>query len=341
MEDMAPQSRGADHLLEKLLFAQSWRFDFYQAVRLLEMLHPDRQPVGETADAQKESLRFRSAPDLDFPASDVCAVSQNGSDACPIRMEVSFMGLAGHHGVLPPPYTELIQERVRKKDTALRDFLDMFNHRFISLLYRVRKMTRIAFDGKNAAESHFARYLFCLMGMGTEGLQNRMSVKDRALLFYTGLLNQQPRSMKGLEAMLSHYFSVRIKGKQMCGQWYDLAEDQITKLGLKGQNSRLGHDAVIGKRVWEQQGKFELHIGPMNLEKFLDFLPGKSGHAAIGQLTRFYTGDQFDFDLVLILKKEEVPGMLLSVTKGARLGWTSWVKPSEDVPEWGQVRVRG
>ncbi|MEZ4525323.1 MAG: type VI secretion system baseplate subunit TssG, partial [Desulfobacterales bacterium] len=179
MEDMAPQSRGADHLLEKRLFAESWRFDFYQAVRLLEMLHPDRQAVGETADTQKESLRFCSSVDLDFPASDVCAISQNGSDASPIRMEVSFMGLAGHHGVLPPPYTELIQERVRKKDTALRDFLDMFNHRFISLLYRVRKMNRIAFDGKNAEQSHFARYLFCLMGMGTEGLQNRMRVKDR------------------------------------------------------------------------------------------------------------------------------------------------------------------
>jgi predicted component of type VI protein secretion system len=40
----------------------------------------------------------------------------------------------------------------------------------------------------------FARYLMPFIGLGTEGLRNRTSVPDEALVFYTGLLSLQPRS---------------------------------------------------------------------------------------------------------------------------------------------------
>ena len=38
--------------------------------------------------------------------------------------------------MLPYCYTELILERLREKDTSFASFLDIFNHRMISLFYR-------------------------------------------------------------------------------------------------------------------------------------------------------------------------------------------------------------
>ena len=47
------------------------------------------------------------------------------------------------------------------------------------------------------------------LGLGISGLRNRMGkeVPDRVLLPYAGLLNQQPRSMIGMELLLSDHYS--------------------------------------------------------------------------------------------------------------------------------------
>ena len=44
-------------------------------------------------------------------------------------MTVNFLGLAGCLGALDIPSTELVMRRTSNGDNALRDFLDIFNHR--------------------------------------------------------------------------------------------------------------------------------------------------------------------------------------------------------------------
>lgn len=338
---MAAYHRGSERILEDRLFDEAFCFDFYQAVRLIEMLHPEKISVGERSEADREAVRFRSKVSFEFPASAVEEIVRSPADGIPHDMLVNFIGLAANAGPLPAAYTELILERVQKKDTALRDFLDIFNHRIISLMYRVRKIFRMAFDFRSPEQTHFASYFFCLMGMGTEGLRQRMDVQDRALLFYTAILSRQIRSMSGLEAVLSDYFRVRVRGKQLCGRWYPLAQDQISKIGISGQNRLLGQDLVIGSRIWDQQGHFELEIGPLGLEKFLDFLPTGRAYRSLCQLTRFYAGTEFGFDFLLLLRKEEVPGTRLNTAGGSRLGWTSWLCTSEFKDACGRVKIKG
>ena len=75
-------------------------------------------------------------PSLAFPAAEIQRLELPEDDAGQPRMDVNFLGLTGPQGVLPIYYTQLIAERARLRDTAIRDFLDIFNHRMISLFYR-------------------------------------------------------------------------------------------------------------------------------------------------------------------------------------------------------------
>lgn len=348
---MAAHGWGTNRPLTELLFKKGYLFDFYQAVRILEVLNPEKTPVGEGSEPQKEVVRFKSKVDIEFPASDVSEIIPPDTDQLPERdrgsmghgdqseMIINFMGLAGCLGPLPASYTELIIERTWRKDTAFQDFLDIFNHRLASIIYRVRKTYRIGFDFKSPEESHFARYLFSLFGLGTDGLKRRMTVKDRGLLFYAALLAQQPRSMYGLESILHDYFKVKIKGNQFCGQWYHIDKDQVTRIGISGNNQILGKSALLGTRVWNQQGKFELYIGPLSFEEFLDFLPVGPSFLPLYQLSRFYVGIEFDFDFLLILRGGEVSESRLGDPEGPRLGWTSWLKTREFKAKYGKVRL--
>jgi type VI secretion system protein ImpH len=127
------------------LVEEGYRFAFVQAVRLLEEMLPERTPPAEGTDPGREVVRFRSRVRLDFPAGDVEEVAPPAG-AGPATMTVNVLGLAGALGPLPPHVTELLLERAAHKDGGLRDFLDLFNHRLVSIFYRARKKYRPALD---------------------------------------------------------------------------------------------------------------------------------------------------------------------------------------------------
>ena len=327
--------------VEEWLFEESYRFDFFQAVKLLQMIQENRAPIGDGSEPDKEALRIKSAVDLEFPASDVAKIDREPDGPVPTSITVNFLGLAGAHGPLPKPFTEMILERVREGDYALRDFLDIFNHRLLSLLFRSRRRYRLTLDNLPPGEDAFCGFLYSLAGLGTDGLRDQLKIKDRSMLRYTGLLAHQPRSLAGLEVLLSDHFQIPVKGTQLCGQWYQLDEDQQTSIGVSGRNQRLGVDSVVvGKRVWDQQGKFELALGPLTLKQFLDLLPLGSGFTPMCDLIKFYAGDQYDFSVRLKLKSSEVPPLKLSRHDGSRLSWTSWLREKgEKVGDEWQVTV--
>lgn len=336
---MGTQGGGAGRPVAERLFSEGYRFDFYQAVRLLEILRPESDPVGERSDPRGEPVRFRSHAGFDFPASDVVRVTRDGEDA-PAEMTVAFLGVAGGLGPLPRPFTELLLERVARKDTALRDFLDVFNHRLVSLMYRARKKHRLSLATSSPEESGVADYLYSLLGLGTPGLRGRMEVRERALLGYAGLLAQRPRSLVALERVLADYFQVRVKGDPLRGRWLALEEDQLTRIGEWGRNQVLGGGAVLGTRVWEQQGALELRVGPLSLEEFTDFLPTGTAFRPLCELTRFHAGTELDFTVRLLLKAEEVPPARLGGGAGTRLGWTSWLRTRDFAADDEQVVLR-
>jgi type VI secretion system protein ImpH len=313
--------------LERVLESEPYRFDFFQAVRLLEKLWPEGKPVGRFVRPQEEVVRFAAHASLIFPASQIQALERPPEG--PARMVVNFMGLFGPLGVLPQAYTELIIGRVRERDTALRDFLDLFNHRMISLFYQAWEKYRFAVAYERGERDRLSFVLLDLVGLGTPGLQNRQAVADDSLLYYAGLLAQHPRSAAALEQVLADYFEVPVEVEQFVGGWYRLdrpIQSWLTEGKL--ENEQLAVGTVLGDEVWEPQARVRIRLGPLALEQYLEFLPTGSAFEPLRALVRFFAGDELDFEVQLILKREEVPRCELGAeTKEApRLGWVSWAK---------------
>ena len=130
-----PEQSAVSGVIGQLL-SEGYRFGFFQAVRLLELWEGDRAPVGHDAAPQNEAVRFGSHASVEFPASQIYDVAASRDGTHPARMTVTFFGLNGPLGALPQHYTEIAIERLARKDGALLDFLDLFNHRLLSLFYR-------------------------------------------------------------------------------------------------------------------------------------------------------------------------------------------------------------
>jgi type VI secretion system protein ImpH len=302
-------------------------FGFFQAVRLLGRLAPERTPVGNDGPPGREVVRFRTSVSLEFPPSEIRDLRFDLDDPDrPPQMTVSFGGTTGPLGVLPTPYTELLIERVRYKDLALWEFLDLFNHRFLSLFYRAWRKYRFPLSYEAGGQDPFAEGLYALIGLGTEGLRDRQGVPDEVLLLYAGLIAQRPHSASALQCLIRDYFQVPVEILQFVGQWLEMDAADRSRLGTR--NSRLGADLVVGAKVWNNQSRFRIRLGRFGFESFLLFLPNGGAFRPLNQLLRFLVGLEYDFDIQPVLKKEEIPQCHLRSDAKAppMLGWTSWLK---------------
>jgi type VI secretion system protein ImpH len=351
---MAAEAGGKGPGLSGELFREGYRFDFFQAVRLLERLAQERarqdprcpqQPMGQDSPPDREAVRFRALPSLSFPAAAVSQISQPPADGPatdgplrPLEMVVAFLGLTGPQGVLPQHYTTLLLRRLRDKDYALRDFLDLFHHRSISLFYRAWEKYRLPFAYERfrleqaGEEADLCTWcLYCLVGLGTAGLRGRLEIDDEAFLYYSGHFAHYPRSAVALEGMLADYFELPVRVQQAQGQWLTLdAEDRSLLPGPElpqGRNHQLGVSVIVGERIWDVQSKFRLRLGPVSYAQFRRLMPNGDGLRPLCQFTRAYVGPELDFDVQPVLKAAEVPWCRLGAdgSDGAYLGWNTWV----------------
>ena len=191
---MATPSRRKDIALGQRLRDEPWRFEFFQAVRLLELMALGRKPVGYDFPPDQEVVRFRALPSRSFPGGSLARIDTRRGDrgrSGALEMQVAFMGLIGPAGVLPESYLELVLHRQRDRDYALRDFLDLFNHRTISLFYRAWEKYRFPVSYERARRKPGTPELFtwcleCLVGTGTARQKGRLPFHDEVLLRYAG-----------------------------------------------------------------------------------------------------------------------------------------------------------
>jgi len=248
--------------LAELLTKEPYCFSFFAALQVLAQVAAKSGAVNEEPRSAVEQIRFRAHQSLSFPASELWELQKPGEQYKPAggksiaEMTVAFLGLTGSMGTLPRPYTELVMQRIRKGDHALRDFLDIFNHRLIQAFAQAGAKYRFYFNYAEAAIREqprqaqgeqklraffleerpaldlFSQILLDLGGLGTgllrykdsqrSRLAPRHEIPDSVVRYYSGPLGQTHRCAISLARMVADYFQVAAEIVPFVGQWIQL-----------------------------------------------------------------------------------------------------------------------
>ena len=310
------------------LLTHPYRFEFFQAVTVLrsaveaddEGVRSEIAPVGR--------IRLTATPTMGFPASDVTRVAEDeDQDGRPrFEIEVPFLGLYGPSSPLPSFVTEHVIARDRDND-ALRDFLDVFNHRVIELLFAISRKYRHSATYRNGGTDPISRYVIALTGLLSLGSSDsRLSLES--LLPFAGPLAVAGHSAALLATLVSNQFDgVPARVEEFVLRRAAVDEAQIGRLGTA--NVSLGDDWVLGASVPDLTGKFRLWIGPVGIDRYIGFLPGSPDRTRLTGLIDATVCTPLDYDVVLILRDEEVPQWQLG--QSAALGHYTWLTHDKNV----------
>jgi type VI secretion system protein ImpH len=281
-------------------------FDFLAAVRLIEGNAP-QAPIGFLGPVEDERLRLRPQLELVFANSDISSIRQvrTVDERTRFDMVITFMGIYGQASPLPNYFTESLM--ALEDNPAVRGFIDLFHHRFLSLFYRAVTKYRIEYDG------YQQRFL---------SLFGRSPGDDRTgFMACAGMLSQQPHSAAALGNALSIWFGgIPIDIEQCWPCWTDLSITQQATLGQT--NCGLNGECVLGQRIFNRTTCFRLLVGPLDDERYLQFLPGGQAIEELHLLVREFNGDRLDYIVDLLICAQAMPAGHLS-GKGPQLGWNS------------------
>jgi type VI secretion system protein ImpH len=315
------QSQDALSALE-LLQAHPTRYSLFAALRAVEAAHPDKPRLAESRKASDDPVRLGQPPHLFFAPCDVSSYEPDGRNR-PQLQQFCF-GMMGPNGALPLHLTEFAHEREHQHaDPTLADLINTFQHRMISLFYRAWAASDPAANRDRPASDRFTAYLGAFIGMSSEPFRGRDNVLDFAKLSRCGQFAPQARSAEGLESVLADYFELPVRIEPYVGNWLHIPQEAYCRLGVNRECALLGAGATLGRASWQCQHKFEICIGPLSLAEFSDFLPGSRALRELRALVQFYTNDEWAWQVRLLLREVEVPGVTLG--RQGRLAWTTWV----------------
>ncbi|CAM3798373.1 Type VI secretion protein [Bordetella sputigena] len=298
------------------------RFEFLQALRLIESAHPDRPRPGCSLRPRDDAVRLAQTPALKFVASELAGYLP-AADGRPARLTVNVLGLFGTNSPMPLYFTEYAHNRMAHEgDTTISGFLDMFHHRQLSLFYRAWAASQPVLGlGRGDARTGYRRYVGSLCGLAVPASTRHGGMADIDQLQFCGLLATRTRHASGLGLLLSRYFGVQVAIRQFIGLWMPL--DREDRARLRRRTPALGTGLVLGARIWDRQSKFRLVAGPIGKRDMRRLLPGTDSHRRLIEWVELYTGGLLHWDLELRVAPEAAACMRFD--GNARLAYTSWL----------------
>ncbi|WP_454917982.1 type VI secretion system baseplate subunit TssG [Xanthobacter sediminis] len=294
-------------------------WSFFALMQRLQEAFPDAPALGGTQEPSLERVRFRANPSLGYPAREVQHLAFD-AQAGRVDMTVNFLGLHGPSSPLPPFYTEHVIEDAANGG-VLGTFLDLFNHRLVSLLVRIYQHHRHYLQYEPGAHDQISQMVAALMGL-LPGQEDQLRV---TLMPYVGLLSCYSLSASIIATLIGHCTNLPVRIEEFVERTVTIPEHLRSRLGERPPE--LGVDFIVGSDVIDHTGKFRLVVGPLDRETFARLQPDQPLFADMVELLMLALKDPLAFDIRLELAEGELPPLTLD---GGRLGWNTWLAPPPD-----------
>lgn len=299
-------------------------FDFIQVIRILRR------------SAYQGGLRFILEP---LPAANRHPVQsvQLDSEQCQIR--VAMTALAGAQSVLPDYFYQQLLLALHNENTALLDFVNIFNHRYFQL--HLAQCERNNLLLRYEAEKHQGRNLTRFSQQRALSSISALPWQDKkldGLLSYSILLGQKSRSLSGLKQLLENYFEIKVKVHTKLQSHHVLPTEILSKISaLTGQNNQLGTGICLGKSCKLQAKSLEISLILDSAEQYNTFKNNTDFSQSVRKVVMLYLREHTPLKLFLQVKRKFIskPQLSTQSSLAMRLGGSNCLAP-ERKPEQQQ-----
>jgi type VI secretion system protein ImpH len=328
MKSESPETASAVPPLTQALIAhleaEPWRYGFIALMRRINA-NPAIDPVGTAALATTETFRLGQKPSLIFAPREIAdATLRDGR----LRIRLFSLGMLGPNGPLPIHVTEIAREREEsRRDPTLSNFLDIFHHRSLSLMFRAWKWSQSAVSLDRADDDHFSFYAASLVG-DPRRRERPFPLASHARLSAAPHLVRQSRNPDGLRATLAHYFGVPVEIKEFELHWMAIEPGRESRLGGERMSSCMAMGATLGQVVPDRRHRFRIVLGPLDMEQYQRFTPRGSDLLKLIEFVWTFVGREYSWELELLLKPESATPSVMGGPQ--QLGWSSWLGQSPE-----------
>lgn len=314
------------------LFDEPYRFEFFQAVRLLENWFTEHGGA-RPRDAVPHHVDFRTTLTATFPPSEIEHASPTNDEGEELKdsaarfhaivtgeisratITPAFFGLLGSQGALPLRYTEqVVTDAHLLRDRSSQAFFDIFSNRATALFYAAWKKYRLPLHYELARDQRYRPILQALAGVADHSSSEALheepgALVDDAVAGHSAAVRHRAMSAVYLQRTLSDYFGVPIRVEQFISQKYTVPPRQQSSTGIA--NMGLNSTAMLGTHVWLRHIRVRLVIGPLSADQYEEFLPGSKRTSALTRLLQLLVGITLEFEVWPVLKREEVKSLQL------------------------------
>ncbi len=310
---------------------------FVPLVALLEQLTAGAVRVGGDGPSAEEAIRFRHDPSLSFSSGDVSQVrlvprvdewgQAQGGPKHVFEVVTTFLGLTGASSPLPGYMVEEIAQEDPDKPLR-RQFLDLFHHRLLSLLYRALTRYMPEAEATRAGDDVWTRRVLALAGLDTYERGPSVGLSVAQLLRLAPLLATRARTSRTLELALSDVLrndlgEARITVRQFAGSWVEVDSEQRMMLGKL--NSHLGRTSMLGGKLFDRAGKFIIGISPLDGGTYHRLLPEGDLSPLVREVVTLVVRDPLECALELGVREDVLGAFQLKMKNAARLGRNTYL----------------
>ncbi|WP_416048468.1 type VI secretion system baseplate subunit TssG [Cupriavidus basilensis] len=296
-----------------------WKLSFFGLLRQLAAHRPELPPVGQARRPSDEHFRIGQQASLTFAPREIAQLQQTRSG---LKIQLFGLGMLGPNGALPIHFTEIVRERSEaNRDRTTADFIDLFHHRALTQFYQAwaRGQSAAGLDRRDGEV--FSRYIGWLAGSEADEITGPLP--SHARLAASAHHVREARNPDGIASTLAHFFGVPVRLEEFVLHWIAIDTAERSHLSCPGAPSVMGQGAMLGEMVPDRQHKFRLVIGPLSLQRYLNFTPNGRDLPLLIEWVRSFVGYEFVWEVELQVIPDSAPPAVLGAAEG--LGWSTWL----------------